>query len=125
MKALIITFLIAGVFIGGIVFMISSATEEVATQEQGSAANVSVVDGKQIIEITAKGVYSPKKTTAKANIPTVIKLKTNGTFDCTRSLNFPNLKLKKFLPPTGETLIELPEQKSGSLLTAACSMGMY
>ncbi len=123
MKGLIISFLIAGVFIGGIVFLLSR--EKAGGGKQGSTTNVSIIDGKQVIEITAKGLYSPKNTVAKADMPTVIKMKTSGTFDCTKSLNFPSLKIRKFLPPTGETLIELPEQKSGSSIKGICSMGMY
>ena len=125
MKVLIISLLIAGIFIGGIIFLLSGGSEKNQANGQQNSANVAIIDGKQIIEITAKGLYAPKKTVAKANIPTVIKIKTDNTFDCTKSLNFPSLGLRKFLPPTGETLVELPEQKPGSSVKGICTMGMY
>lgn len=125
MKVFIISLLVAGVFIGGIIVLLSGGSEKTQTNGQGNSSNVSVVDGKQIVEIMAKGLYAPKKTVAKANIPTMIKIKTDNTFDCTKSLNFPSLGLRKFLPPTGETLVELPEQKPGSTVKGICTMGMY
>lgn len=130
MKAFIISILISGVLIGGVVLLLSRGDEKTVTQDgnyasQTSTPNVSVVDGKQIVEITAQGTYSPKRTIAKSNVPTVIKITTNNTFNCIKSLNFPSLGLRKFLPPTGETLVELPEQKPGSVVKGICSMGMY
>lgn len=125
MKPFIISFLLAGAIISGIVFLLSGGSGEAEVSGQDNTVNVSIVDGKQIVEITAKGLYSPKKTVAKANMPTIIKIKTDGTFDCTKSLNFPSLGLRKSLPPTGETLVELPEQKSGSVVKGVCTMGMY
>ncbi|HMP67258.1 MAG TPA: hypothetical protein PKA60_00720 [Candidatus Paceibacterota bacterium] len=90
-----------------------------------SVDNVSVVDGVQIITITAKGGYSPRTTNAKADIPTVIKMDTAGTFDCSSALAIPNLSYRSYLPPSGETLIDIPAQKSGTKLQGLCSMGMY
>lgn len=89
------------------------------------ANNVSVVDGKQIITVNAKGSYSPKVTTAKANMPTVIKMNTQGTFDCTSALSIPGLGYRSNLPPSGETLIDVPPQKAGATIRGVCAMGMY
>jgi Cu+-exporting ATPase len=86
---------------------------------------VSVVDGKQIIEISAKGGYSPRRITAKADLPTVIRVKTKGTFDCSASFTIPSLKIGKLLPASGTTDFEIPGQKAGSELDGMCSMGMY
>ena len=90
-----------------------------------NGANVSVVDGKQIVTINAKGSYSPKVTIAKAGMPTVIKMHTQGTFDCTASLTIPSLGYQKNLPPSGETLIDVPAQKTGATVRGLCGMGMY
>ena len=90
-----------------------------------SVNNVSVVDGTQIIRIKAKGGYSPRVTTARANMPTVIKVDTRGTFDCSSALSIPSLGFRNNLPPSGETSIEVPPQKSGSVLQVLCAMGMY
>lgn len=86
--------------------------------------NVSIVDGKQIIELTAKAGYSPKRSVAKAGIPTILKVDTNGTFDCSSAIRIPSLKLSKNLPTTGETNIDLGQPQAG-LFTGTCAMGMY
>ena len=90
-----------------------------------SRANVSSANGSQVIEISAKGGYSPQETTAKANLPTVLKIKSNGDFDCSSSLTIPKIGYQTNLPPSGETVVDVPPQKAGSTLTGLCSMGMY
>ncbi len=84
-----------------------------------------VVDGTQIIEIAAKGGYSPKKTEAKANVPSIIQVKTSGTFDCSSALVIPSLGYSVYLPASGSTNIEVPAQQPGTVLRGMCSMGMY
>lgn len=87
--------------------------------------NVSVTDGKQIIDINAKGGYSPKASTAKAGMPTVIRVTTRGTFDCSSYVVIPGIGYSVHLPPTGEKEIEIPPQKAGSIMQVFCGMGMY
>ncbi len=87
--------------------------------------NVSMADGKQIIKIQAKGGYSPKVTTAKADTPTTIEVSTQSTFDCSSALVIPSLNYRKNLPPSGTTDIEVPAQKAGTKLQGLCAMGMY
>ena len=87
--------------------------------------NVSVVDGRQIITINAKGGYSPKVTIAKAGLPTIIKVITNATFDCSSALTIPSIGYRLNLPPTGETIIDVPRQKAGTSMRGLCGMGMY
>jgi len=87
--------------------------------------NVSSLDGKQTIEISAKGGFSPRDVTAKADTPTTLKIKTSGTFDCSSSVRIPKLGYQTNLPPSGETVVDVPPQKAGSTLTGTCSMGMY
>lgn len=81
--------------------------------------------GKQIVTITAKGGYSPGITTAKANIPTTLIIKTNNTFDCSSAVTIPALNITKSLPFKGETNIEIPAQIAGKEIDIVCSMGMY
>ena len=95
------------------------------TPEVASTANVTIENGKQVVEITAKGKYSPRLTEAKAGIPTVIRMETSGTFDCTSQLTVPSVGFRQMLPPTGKTDIVLAEQKPGSKVKGICSMGMY
>ncbi len=84
-----------------------------------------VIDGVQIIEITAKGGYAPRRTVAKAGIPTTIRVRTNGTFDCSSSLLIPQLNYHKLLPSSGVEDIEIPASDAKGTLRGLCSMGMY
>ena len=95
------------------------------TQKESTLVNnVSIVDGKQIIKITAKGGYTPDKSIAKAGIPTVLRFNTNGTFDCSSSVRIPSMNIFKMLPQSGATDIDLGSQKTGTL-DGSCGMGMY
>ena len=122
MKLTVASIILALIFIGGaIIFARNGAKTDTAVSKN----NVSVADGKQIIEIDAKGGYSPSITIAKANISTVIKVKTQGTFDCSSALIIQSIGYRANLPPSGETLIEVPPQEAGSTLRGMCAMGMY
>ncbi len=116
--------LLAILIMGGIYI----AAQESSYQEEasgGSANNVTMEDGKQIVAITAKGGYSPKVSSAKADIPTIIRMKTRGAFDCSSSVVIPSIGYQGYLPPTGETNINIPAQKAGTTLQGMCGMGMY
>ena len=113
---------VSGVLIaGGMYFAVSSGSRV----DAASVANVSVANGKQIVEIDAKGGYAPKLTAAKAGMPTVLRMKTNGTFDCSAGVVIPSLSVRQNLPPSGSTDIEVPPQQSGTQLQGLCIMGMY
>ncbi len=101
-----------------------SLSGEIKNDNQNTANNVTVVDGKQIITITVRGGYSPKVSVAKAGLPTTIRFKTNNTFDCSSAVRIPSLSVSKSLPSTGETDIDLGTQNVGTL-KGSCSMGMY
>lgn len=121
MKATIISIIVAVVLIGGAFILTRSGSD---AGQVVNANNVSVVDGKQIIEISAKGGYQPRKSIAKAGIPTVIRFNTKGTFDCSSSVRIPSLGISKSLPQTGSTDIDIGEGKLGTL-QGTCGMGMY
>ena len=122
MKSTSVLLIFFAILISGTIIFLSNGTN---TGDSSLQNNVSIVDGKQIIEINAKGGYLPRNTVAKANIPTVIKVKTNGTFDCSAAIAIPSLGYRKNLPPSSETLIDIPLQKEGSVLQGLCAMGMY
>lgn len=86
--------------------------------------NVTVVDGKQIIEINVKGGYQPRKNVAKASLPTIIRFNTKGTYDCSIAVRIPSLSIAKNIPPVGSTDIDVGLPKVG-LLRGMCAMGMY
>lgn len=122
MKFVIISILVAVALIGVALLLVKDTG---SGRTQTVANNASLVDGKQVIEISAKGGYSPKTTLAKADVPTVIKMKTEGTFDCSSSIFIPGLNYRKNLQPSGITEIEVPPQKAGTTLRGLCAMGMY
>lgn len=124
MRTTAISILVAAILVGGAIILAGNSKDRGNTTPP-DANNVSVVNGKQIIEINAKGGYSPRMTVAQSGIPTVIKVDTRGTFDCSAALVIPSLGYRNNLPPSGETLIELPPQESGSTLQGLCAMGMY
>ena len=113
---------VAGVLIGGAILLVGTGSGQATA---ASVANVSLINGKQIVEIGVKGGYSPKLTAAKANMPTILRMKTNGTFDCSSGVVIPRLSYRQNLPPSGETDIEVPPQQSGTTLQGVCVMGMY
>lgn len=123
MKGTLIATLLAGALIVGAVWLSAdSKTAEVGTQ---AGANITFVDGTQVIDITAKGGYSPRVTEAQANVPTILRVNTKGTFDCSSALVIPGLGFRKNLPPSDITDIKLPPQEGGTSLQGLCAMGMY
>lgn len=86
--------------------------------------NVSIVDGIQIVDVRAKGGYSPRKSVAKAGIPTVIRFNTSGTYDCSAAVSIPSLRVQTLLVPSGQTEVDIGTPAVGTL-QGSCSMGMY
>jgi len=86
---------------------------------------VTQLNGIQYIDLTAKGGYTPSSITAKANVQTVLRVKTSSTFDCSSSLVIPSLSYRNNLPPTAVTEIDIPPQAENTVLKGTCSMGMY
>ncbi|HET9641615.1 MAG TPA: cupredoxin domain-containing protein [Candidatus Paceibacterota bacterium] len=82
-------------------------------------------DGTQVIDITAKGGYSPRVIIAKAGVPTILRVSTRGTFDCSSSIVIPKLGFQKFMPPTGTTDIPISAKDAQGTLQGLCAMGMY
>jgi len=123
MKGTVTAILVAGLFIGG-AFFLSNGNGGSKPPEEVNANNVSIVDGKQIIEIRAKGGYQPRKSIAKAGLPTILRFNTSGTFDCSSAVRIPSMNISKILPQSGATDIDLGTPKLG-VLQGSCSMGMY
>lgn len=109
----------------GAAILLSRESANSPNNTAADAGNLSLIDGQQIITINAKGGYSPKFTAAKAGVPTTLKINTQNTFDCSSALTIPSLGYQNYLPPSGETLINLPPQQAGTSLRGLCSMGMY
>ena len=117
---LVISILVTALLIGGVVFFAGKGTER-ASQTN----NVRIEGETQVIDISAKGGYTPKQSEAMAGVPTVIRVRTNGTYDCSSALRIPSLGFSTVMEPTGVTEITVPPQESGSTLEGVCAMGMY
>ncbi len=121
----ILSVLVAGLIIGGAIYFSGKSPSEPREEIQvENVNNVSIVDGKQIVEIKAKGGYQPRKSVAKAGLPTILRFNTHGTFDCTSVVSIPSMNINQNLPPSGITDIDLGTQKV-STLQGTCGMGMY
>ncbi len=112
---IIILLIVAGIF------LFSGNSKQTGSQ---NANNVTIVDGKQIVELTAKGGYVPRVSKAKAGMPTILRINTKGTFDCSSSVRIPSMNISKNLPQSGVTDIDLGSPVLGTL-AGTCSMGMY
>lgn len=122
MKSTIITVVVSVAIILGFIVVVQNNTSSSVIEPQSTAIST---EGKQIVEIRAKGGYMPRVTTAKAGIPTIIQVKTEGTFDCSASLTVPAVGFSKHLPASGVTSIEIPAQSANAVVQGICSMGMY
>jgi plastocyanin domain-containing protein len=114
--SIILTFaLIAGV---GIIFWGGSGGS-------GSENNVEIRNGIQYVTVKAAGGYFPSVSSAQADIPTKLIMKTTGSFDCSAALVIRSVGYQQILPRTGETEIDIGIPKAGEPLQGLCSMGMY
>lgn len=114
--------LIAGVLILAVIALLLFGDNK----KQADLVETSNTSGDiQVIEITAKGGYSPKIIEAKADLESVLRVKTENTFDCSLSLSIPKLGVNKNLPTNGVSEFEIKPQESGSTIDGTCAMGMY
>ena len=89
-----------------------------------SVDNVSIVVGKQIIKIRARGGYQPRGSLAKAGLPTIIEFDSKGTFDCSSFIRIPSMNISRSLSSSGITDVDLGIPSTGKL-QGSCGMGMY
>lgn len=116
---------VVGALILGLGIIMSKQPSEGLKPEGAlSGQNVEVREGVQYITITARGGYSPRVSTAQANIPTKLIVRTNGTYDCSSALVIRSIGYQKILPQTGEEVIDLGVPERGTI-QGLCSMGMY
>lgn len=121
-KPLII--LIVGPLIGIGILFFASMNNNSNEIDSEVTQNVEIKDGVQYITVNARGGYSPRETTAQANMPTKLIVKTNGTYDCSSALSLRSIGYQKMLPSTGEEVIDLGNPQEG-IFRGLCSMGMY
>lgn len=116
--------LISILIAAGIIWSAFAFSKVPTTSETIPENNVSNIDDVQIVDIRAKGGYYPQRSTAKAGVPTILRVTTNGSFDCSTIVRIPSINLTKNLPPTGSLDIDLGTPKAG-LFQGTCGMGMY
>ncbi len=122
MKSTALSIVIAGLLIGGAILYTGISSTGGGTDTP--ANNVSIVDGKQIVEVSVQGGYRPKKSVAKAGVPTVLQFVTNNTYDCSGAVRIPSINYSTFLPASGKTDVDLGTPQPG-ILRGMCAMGMY
>lgn len=128
MDKTVLSIVIGSLIIGGSIFL--TAKNEIGTSGDtkepivNNVNNVQIVDGKQVIDLRARGGYQPRRSNAKAGMPTVLKVNTSGTFDCSASIRIPSLGIAKYLPSTGVTEFDLGTPQVG-IMQGSCGMGMY
>lgn len=108
----------------GIIFF-GGSQNSTETSSAQSGQNIEIRDGVQYITIDAKGGYSPRVSSAQADVPTKLIVRTNGTYDCSSALVIRSIGYQKVLPQTGEEIIDVGIPKAGTPLQGTCSMGMY
>lgn len=117
--------LITGAAIASVIFFASDRSALQGSESNAPVNNVYMENGVQIVEITARGGYSPGKSEAQSGIDTVIRVHTKNTFDCSLALTIPKANYRSFLPKTGSTDIPIGAQIAGTSYNGLCSMGMY
>lgn len=120
MKNTILSIIATTILITGTYFL----THKNESIDSTPIQNVTTEKGNQIITITAKGGFLPRKSIAKAGVPTILRFDTHGTFDCSSSVRIPSLGISETLPPSGSTDISLGIQNTGTV-NGTCGMGMY
>ncbi len=123
MKTTGIAIVIAGGLIAAAILM--TLPGGVGGGDSDGGNNVTVAGGMQIIDLTARGGYSPRQSVAQAGVPTTLRVKTQSTYDCSSALVIPSIGYREFLPASGITEIALPAQQPGTTLQGSCAMGMY
>ena len=111
------------IIVGGSLFLNKKNTP---IQGEESSQYVSMEDGVQIVNVVvnAKG-YTPSSVEASAGIKTVLRMESQNSYGCERSLRIPSLEITEILPSEGTTDIDLGVPKEGENIFGSCSMGMY
>jgi len=130
MKNIIISLIITVAMIGGVIVLAGNnedSTADMATADMATGVeNTSILNGVQVVTIRTEGShFLPDITTASANIPTVLKINTNGTFGCKTVLVISSLDYRGNLPSFGETIIDIPPQQVGAVIHGTCGMGNH
>ena len=104
----------------------ATAAAPTAVQATTGAATAAPTPSVQALEVrVANNGYVPNKLIAPANQKVALNLVTNKTTSCARDFVIPSIKFYQLLPTTGRVTVDIPPQKTGTVMRFACSMGMY
>lgn len=89
-----------------------------------SGTPVQIVDGKQIVKMTASGyTYSPNRFTVVEGVPVEWQIDGGNAAGCGKVVVMPSLGISKYLSPQGITTITFTPTQTGDI-PFNCSMGM-
>jgi len=80
-------------------------------------------DGRQEVEVTVKGGYSPNLIRAREGVPLRLVFDRQEAGDCTSRVVFPDLGVSRSLAPFARTEVEFTPERSGEF-GFACGMNM-
>ncbi|MBI2483993.1 sulfite exporter TauE/SafE family protein [Candidatus Uhrbacteria bacterium] len=90
----------------------------------GSDQMLPVSDGKQIAEMTVRGLdYYPHRFTVESGIPVEWRIDGRDAEGCAQVIVVPKLGITTFLKRSGITTVEFTPQETGTI-AFSCSMGM-
>lgn len=115
--------ILVGIAISSLIFFFNFGNQK-ESKGLPPLGNVFIQAGKQTVEITAKGGFTPSASIAKAGVPTVLHITTEGTYDCSSVVSIPELGIRQNLPASGATTIDIGTRPVG-VLNGTCGMGMY
>ena len=95
------------------------------TETASNTSTVQTENGIQVVEVFAKGGYTPSSVQAMAGVPTELRVRTNGTYDCSAALLIPALGYETLLKPTGTEIITIAADQATGTIEGVCAMGMY
>jgi sulfite exporter TauE/SafE len=102
---------------------LSQGQAVLASPQQPVAGAQSAVQEATVLVST--GAYRPERVTIQPNVPTRLRLVTDGTRGCIRAFVIPSLSVERLLPETGTEVVELPPSPPGASIPFMCSMGMF
>jgi plastocyanin domain-containing protein len=115
----LILFLLIGIFI--LLFPTSETKAIVAVD----SSVVQMENGVQIINMKAKNGFTPSDIVAYANMPTILRVQTSNTIDCSNTVRIPKLGISQPLTFNGTTDINIPPAEKGQELVGTCGMAHY
>lgn len=91
---------------------------------QSNTPTAQIVDGKQIVKMTASGyTYTPNRFTVVEGVPVEWQIDGGNAAGCGKVIVMPTLGISKYLSPEGITTITFTPTQTGDI-PFNCSMGM-